>query len=581
MSAAQTPRGPSSGRRFTAGIRTSDSDRRFLEALHQFIEREKKHLRCPEEGADELRYTVHRSAFNQVIGQVTAYKRLLVAIKLEYDDTIRELQRREEEARATRRTTAASESRLKSLLTCQRRAAHLRDRISSLQRETAELQEDIKREKTSKEQSTWMPGLTVAESENPEALERYLRDLEAQRGALLDRKSQCVPLEVKTKLDAELQAAEHRRDRLSAENDRLTVLYKRLKCVWDCLSSWEEEGQQVPLQELLGSTLENIRQADEMDEDTCGIKQLFEDQEPTGVDSSKLLADYLDRFLELFDSAQYEDAALIAARAPRGVLSNTDTMEMFKGVEGFQGLLPPPFLFFWALLFTASADAKLSAPLSLQGISCALQCGALQLVTYAVTQKKLTFSEDLGDILTEHAQKNPGVADLCLTLATIVYEACRLNRKVALSMCRRGLIHSAAEFLNHCEDLTAEDCMWVLCHSPSLSLLQLLTEPPQDGAAILSVGVACAVLLVDPQQQLLALQLLDSFMTRGREGLEEVIMGDCGASVDVWTDVVSLCSELKRDDLSRTVLSILLSQSGTRIVSPDPDGARLVEHIYL
>ncbi|XP_030604250.1 clathrin heavy chain linker domain-containing protein 1 isoform X2 [Archocentrus centrarchus] len=476
MSAAQTPRGPSSGRRFTAGIRTSDSDRRFLEALHQFIEREKKHLRCPEEGADELRYTVHRSAFNQVIGQVTAYKRLLVAIKLEYDDTIRELQRREEEARATRRTTAASESRLKSLLTCQRRAAHLRDRISSLQRETAELQEDIKREKTSKEQSTWMP---------------------------------------------------------------------------------------------------------EMDEDTCGIKQLFEDQEPTGVDSSKLLADYLDRFLELFDSAQYEDAALIAARAPRGVLSNTDTMEMFKGVEGFQGLLPPPFLFFWALLFTASADAKLSAPLSLQGISCALQCGALQLVTYAVTQKKLTFSEDLGDILTEHAQKNPGVADLCLTLATIVYEACRLNRKVALSMCRRGLIHSAAEFLNHCEDLTAEDCMWVLCHSPSLSLLQLLTEPPQDGAAILSVGVACAVLLVDPQQQLLALQLLDSFMTRGREGLEEVIMGDCGASVDVWTDVVSLCSELKRDDLSRTVLSILLSQSGTRIVSPDPDGARLVEHIYL
>lgn len=37
------------------------------------------------------------------------------------------------------------------------------------------------------------------------------------------------------------------------------------------------------------------------------------------------------RFLELFELAQYEDAALIAARAPRGVLRNIDTMEMFKG----------------------------------------------------------------------------------------------------------------------------------------------------------------------------------------------------------------------------------------------------------
>lgn len=40
---------------------------------------------------------------------------------------------------------------------------------------------------------------------------------------------------------------------------------------------------------------------------------------------------FVRRFLELFELAQYEDAALIAARAPRGVLRNIDTMEMFKG----------------------------------------------------------------------------------------------------------------------------------------------------------------------------------------------------------------------------------------------------------
>lgn len=85
---------------------------------------------------------------------------------------------------------------------------------------------------------------------------------------------------------------------------------------------------------------------------------------------------------------------------------------------------------------------------------------SLLLLLYTLSALRLTFTEELGDILTEHAQENPGVADLCLTLATIIYEACRLHRKTALSMCRRGLIHSAAEFLKHCEDLTAGLCVW-------------------------------------------------------------------------------------------------------------------------
>ncbi|XP_031164271.1 clathrin heavy chain linker domain-containing protein 1-like [Sander lucioperca] len=204
----------------------------------------------------------------------------------------------------------------------------------------------------------------------------------------------------------------------------------------------------------------------------------------------------------------------------------------------------------------------------------------MQLVTHAVSNNKLSFSEDLGDLLTEHAQKNPRVADVCLALATIVYEACRMDRKTALSMCRRGLIHSAANFMDHCEELTAEDCMWVLCLSPSLSLLQLLTAPQQGRAAILSVGVACSTLLSDPQQQQLSLQLLDSLVSRGRGVLEEAILQDSSSSVDLWTNVASLCSELNRADLSRAVLSVLLGQSGTSVLSPDLEGARLMEHVF-
>uniref|UniRef100_A0A8C2XPK7 Uncharacterized protein n=1 Tax=Cyclopterus lumpus TaxID=8103 RepID=A0A8C2XPK7_CYCLU len=279
------------------------------------------------------------------------------------------------------------------------------------------------------------------------------------------------------------------------------------------------------------------------------------------------------RFIELFDSAQYEEAAFVAARSPRGVLRNLDTMEMFKGVTGPPGSLPPLFLFLQALLVTLPDGDELPAALSLQLVHSSLQQGATQLITHAVNNNKLTFSEGLGDILTEHAQKNPGVADLCLALATTVYMACRLDRKTALSLCRRGFIHSAAEFMNHCQDLSAGLCVCVCV----LSLLQLLTTPQQGQAAILSVGVACYTLWI------LNLSCVSvSLCVSVPSGvLEEVILQDSSSSVDVWTVVASLCSELNRADLSRAIRSVLLDQSGTRILSPDPEGARLMDHVFL
>ncbi|AWP14659.1 putative clathrin heavy chain linker domain-containing protein 1 [Scophthalmus maximus] len=558
-----------------------DDGRTCLRSLRQFVDQEKVHLRCAARGPEELRYVIYRCAFSKVIARATTYRRLLSTIKAEYDEVIVELKRREAGAEAARRNLAASTSRPRSLMTCRRRAEQLRDRISDLQKDTSELQEELKRQKSCEEQRTWIPGLTVAESGDAEALDEHLRHLEAQSAALLDRKSRCVSLEVKGELDAELQAAGRRRDELSAENHRLKVLHKRLRLVCERL---EDEGRQVPLEELLSSTLENIRRISVTDDDSRSIDaELFGDEEPTGVDGSELVADHLDRFNELFESAQYEDAALVAARSPGGVLRNLDTMEMFQGVTAPPGSVPPLLLFFQALLVTVPSGVELSADLSLHCVPFALRSGASQLVAHAVTQNKLTFSEPLGDVLTQHAQENPGVADLCLALATLVYQACGQSRKSALIMCRRGLVHSAAEFMSHCTDLTAEDFIWVVCRSPGgLPLLRLLTEPRCGGrAAILSVGGACSALLVDPQRRELALRLLDDFVGRGRGVLEDVILQDSDSSVDVWIHVASLCSELQRADLSRAVLSVLLDQGGTRVLTPDLEGARLMEHVFM
>uniref|UniRef100_A0A1A8J4U5 Clathrin heavy chain linker domain containing 1 n=1 Tax=Nothobranchius kuhntae TaxID=321403 RepID=A0A1A8J4U5_NOTKU len=386
----------------------SESDTTFLQKLYEFINQEKKNLQCPEEGPNELRYIVYRSAFIKVIGRTTAFKRLLLIIKSEYDNIIRQLKRREKAEESEQR-------------------GHPDTQIHKF-------------------------GITH---------ERFMR----------------------------------------------------LSCVMDRLTCWEQERQEVPLEGVLGSTLQNIQHLGsgpnvEGHGSFCNIDcELFEDEEPTGVDESKLLQDHLDSFVELLESAQYEEAALHAARSPRGVLRNADTMELFAGVQAPPASTPPALLFFRALLFTTAKGDRLSGDVSLQGVRCSLQHGNIHLVTHAVSQDKLMFTEELGDILTEHAQNNHHVLDQCLALASIVYEACKQHQVV--------------------------------------------------------------------------LQLLDSLMSREQDVLENVILEDSSSSVDVWDQVASRCSDLNRADLSRAIRSILLRQNGTGVLSSDPDGARLMEHVFL
>lgn len=53
-------------RQTTADTLISEGEERFFQSLHDFIEHEKRYLKCPEEGPDELRYITYRSVFNQV-----------------------------------------------------------------------------------------------------------------------------------------------------------------------------------------------------------------------------------------------------------------------------------------------------------------------------------------------------------------------------------------------------------------------------------------------------------------------------------------------------------------------------------
>lgn len=71
------------------------------------------------------------------------------------------------------------------------------------------------------------------------------------------------------------------------------------------------------------------------------------------------------------------------------------------------------------------------------------------------TLLRLTYSEALGDVICEHGDRKPRMADTCLALAHIVYKACGVLRKAALSMCKRGMTSSTMEFIYQSKGFTA------------------------------------------------------------------------------------------------------------------------------
>ncbi|XP_010868134.2 clathrin heavy chain linker domain-containing protein 1 isoform X2 [Esox lucius] len=536
----------------------SARDRAFLESLGEYIQREKERLMCPVEGPDEQRYIIYSSAFDKT----------------------------DRDAKLVHGKLKAMLAQPTSLMYCQRRAVQLQERIAIIQRDTAALQAELKRlqdsrrdkrsslhQETSDCKTRWpvgqIPGLTFDESMNPAALAKHLEYLERKRASLqIKRKSQYVSVSVKADLDNKMCFAMDQRDELAVENERLQLRYKQMTFLNDSLISWEQTRCKVPLLDFLTSKLKSIFHLKVSDTDFPGISAaVFEEDDPSKVNESELLVDYVERFIDLFEGGEYEAAAFHAAKSPHGVLRNMETMERFRAVTVCpgQGELPPLLLFFQALMISVHAGKQLPGEmLSVEAVRCAVQYNCLELVTYWVTQKRLTYSEALGDVISERGGVKLPTSDTCLALAHIIYKACGVLRKVALCLCKRGMTSSAVECIYQNKGFTADDCLFVLRASPSLALLQALTQQYQGQNALLSVGFACHALLNSDLEDL-ALQMVENIHSSGQGALEKVILDDAGCSAENWVEVAGRCGQRKKPLLAQEICSILLSKTGASL----------------
>ncbi|KAI9012382.1 hypothetical protein DFJ74DRAFT_710372 [Hyaloraphidium curvatum] len=133
---------------------------------------------------------------------------------------------------------------------------------------------------------------------------------------------------------------------------------------------------------------------------------------------------FIQRFQELFATAQYNEAAKVAATSPKGILRTPETIERFKQVPVQPGQMSPILQYFGILLekgqLNKHESLELARPVLLQGRK--------QLLEKWLKEDKLECSEELGDIVKSYDA----------TLALSVYLRANIPSKVVACFAETG-----------------------------------------------------------------------------------------------------------------------------------------------
>ncbi|XP_032267065.1 clathrin heavy chain linker domain-containing protein 1 isoform X2 [Phoca vitulina] len=286
------------------------------------------------------------------------------------------------------------------------------------------------------------------------------------------------------------------------------------------------------------------------------------------------------RFNDLMSLGEYEKAACFAANSPRRILQNIGTVNKFKAVGKIRGKPFPLLLFFETIFSTSHACRRpIDAELTLEGIKCGLSEKRLDLVINWVTQERLTFSEELGDVICDYGEQDTYNKAKCLALAQMIYSDCGLHKKALLCLCKQGQIHGAMEYIQQFKDFTYDDLMQLIKLCPHTELIQCLTREWNGKPPSLSFGLAILHLFsVDMKK--VGIKLLQEISKGGKGVVEHLMINDPFFSLENWQEMANICLQNGFDKLSHDIMSILRSQAGVTEISEEDDTVNLMEHVF-
>ncbi|XP_012633282.1 clathrin heavy chain linker domain-containing protein 1 isoform X2 [Microcebus murinus] len=428
----------------------------------------------------------------------------------------------------------------------------------------------------SKYASKPIPGMTLQQSVNLDALTKYMKHLEDKYAEIKqDMKVKYVPAQKKTDLDEEMMMLLKRRDVAESLNKELQFRHQRLQIISNALTSWVKSDMSSSFQDFV----EEIQKTEVLSDDQGIVDEVLED-DPTKAKEAEITLYYIDRFNELVSLREYEKAAHFAASSPRGILRNVATMEKLKAVGKIRGKPLPLLLYFEAIFNTSHAFRHpVDAALTLEGIKCGLSEKRLDLVINWVTQARVTFSEEAGDVLCDYGEQDTFNRAKCLALAHIIYSECGLNNKALLSLCKQDQIHWAMEYIQQVKDFTFDDLMQLITLCPQTELIQCLTKEWSGKPPSLSVSLAILHLFsVDMKK--VGIKLLEEVDKDGKDAVKHLVLNDPFCSLEKWQEIADICLQNGFDKLSNDIMSILRSQAGVIEISEEDDTINLMEHVF-
>ncbi|XP_064220175.1 clathrin heavy chain linker domain-containing protein 1 isoform X4 [Aotus nancymaae] len=364
---------------------------------------------------------------------------------------------------------------------------------------------------------------------------------------------------------------------------QLEANHQRLQIISQALTSWIKSDMSIPFQDFVEQIQKTkcLQVALPIFTGDQGIVEELVEDDPHRAKEAEMTLHYIERFNELIALGEYEKAASYAANSPRRILRNIGTVNTFKAVGKIRGKLLPLLLFFEALFITSHAFRRpVDAALTLEGIKCGLSEKRLDLVINWVTQERLTFSEEAGDVICDYGEQDTYNKAKCLALAQIIYSECGLHKKALLCLCKQGQTHRVMEYIQQfVKDFTSDDLLQLLMSCPQVELIQCLIKELNEKQPSLSFGLAILHLFsVDMKK--IGIKLLQEINKGGKDAVESLMINDSFCSIEMWQEVASICLQNGFDKLSNDIMSILRSQAAVTEISEEDDAVNLMEHVF-
>ncbi|CAL1546669.1 unnamed protein product [Lymnaea stagnalis] len=569
-------------------IITSQLDRDFLKDVNNFIDSELKKVNNLDE---EQRYLVYKAVFNKVIEHVTAYKPVLTRIQKEYEDTIEIIKKGQREASFLQSKLKAMASEPSTLRNYKKRADELEERIALVNKDNQRLQKEIREMQTLREDrerrpktaetpkrqlktdNRFIPGLTLEETTDMDVLEKKFETLDRQiRELNISLKARFLPKSHKMQLKETLDAKALYRDQLLMQTQVYKARGLKLKIALEAAQAYNQ--MKPPHQTVGDAVMIAFHQAsrslqDERDQsngeqaDALAQSTAVEDDDPNKEKEAEMMLEYIEKFNELFEDGLFEEAAVHAANSPKGILRTQATLAKFRDVKTKSKGRSPLLAFCDAVMSSVKAAGKKpNEALSKDCIEAGLKENRVDLVYHWLAQDRLTLTQEMGVLITEHCTCQLPCLCGCQALAQNVFVRLKAHEDVVKTMLKQGKVQCALQHARQWHCITSDNVKGILMSNVCQHLIFGLMETDhQKKKPLLNLTIGSVLLsLRDLNKPEEAADLIHAMLQKPRDKryeklgailpLQRAITLDRTTSPEQWGKIIDFLSTNGQPEMS-------------------------------